>query len=98
MKSLEISNEQSLPYKFLLKKHKTVFYNSLILLNLYKTNQQKLKIYNTLTIKFYGTGYVDFAYHTILQNTLSLKAKLPERELRKAAEPLCDIHKKLLQK
>ena len=43
MKSLVISNEQSLPYKFLLKKHKTVFYNSLILLTLYKTNEQNLK-------------------------------------------------------
>ena len=52
MKSLEISNEQSLPYKFLLKKHNTVFYNSLILLTLYKSNQQKLKIYNIITIKF----------------------------------------------
>ena len=59
MKSLEISNEQSLPYKFTLKKkHKTVFYNSLILLTLYKTNQLKLKIYNTFTIKFYDTECV----------------------------------------
>ena len=57
MKSMEISNEQCLPYKFLLKKHKTVFYNSLILLTLYKTNKQKLKIYNIITIKFSAISF-----------------------------------------
>lgn len=35
--------------------------------------------------------FADFEHHAILQNTLSLEAKLPERELRKAAQPLATI-------
>lgn len=41
------------------------------------------------------SSLADFAHHAILQNTLSLKAKLPERELRKSAEPLGVIPHKL---
>ena len=53
------------------KKHKTVFYNPLILLNLYKTNQLKLKIYNTFTIKFYGSGDADYIRRCALASQTS---------------------------
>ena len=76
----------------------------MILLTLYKTNQQKLKIYNTFTIKFYGSGDADYIRRCALASQTShimrfckiprTEANLPERELRKAAEPLSAIEKK----
>ena len=56
---------------FFNKNWKTVFYNSLILLTLYKTNQQKLKIYNTFTIKFYGSGDADYIRRCALASQTS---------------------------
>lgn len=44
------------------------------------------------------SSFADFAYHAVLQNTLSLEAKFPERELRKAAEPLSAMLTKTLHK
>jgi len=69
---------------------------------LYKTNQLKLKIYNTFIIKFYGSGDADYNRRCALASRtshimrfskipLSLEAKLPERKHRKAAEPLAKI-------
>ena len=90
MKSMEISNEQCLPYKFLLKKHKTVFYNPLILLTLYKTNQQKIKTYHAFTLKFYDTRLTDYicGWKSAKSNELW---KTSFVILCKSVEPLCAI-------
>ena len=71
----------------LIKIPNTVFYNSFILLTLYKTSNQKLKIYNTLTLKFYGSRDADYIHRW-------KSAKSQERKqtsfsgLRKSAEAL----------
>ena len=46
----------------LIKIPNTVFYNSFILLTLYESSNQKLKIYNTLTLKFYGSRDADYIH------------------------------------
>ena len=46
----------------LIKIPNTVFYNSFILLTLYETSNQKLKIYNTLTLKFYDSRDADYIH------------------------------------
>ena len=42
------------------------------------------------------SSFADFAHQVILQNTISLEALLPERELRKADEPLKNVTEKTI--
>ena len=53
MKEIKKYYLRNLIYNFFKKKQKSALYNALILLHLYKTNKQNLKIYNNKHLQIY---------------------------------------------
>ncbi len=82
--------------QFLIKKQRCICCNQLILLHLYKTNKQKLKIYKQLTSrsKFYSNSYLIIHYYVLLQN-FSKDALLPVKASQSSRVVSCKLKPKI---